>query len=221
MTQSEFLELYAQTLDLQARFCAVETRETLSSLESFRNAEEILEVGCGAGAQIGILADLISKKRYCGIDITPEFINIAKTRFASLPNVRLAVQDVLSFVPKRRYEFLLSWAVLQHLPDTEKAVKKYSQLLRPGGVMVLYDSNSNDEFKSSPALPTLHALYQSLSEERTGGKRKSRCLEQAASLAPKLGLRVLLNKQSTHETKTQESRDLSRDTSPMPPMSSR
>ncbi len=203
-----FFHLYAKTLDLQAQFCSRETREVLTSLKAFNESHEILEVGCGSGAQIGILSDLITNKKYLGIDVTPDLLAIAQSCFASSSNVTLQIQDVLSFEPGRRFPFMLSFAVLQHLPNTKAALEKYASLLKPHGVVAIYDSNSKDEFQSAPDLPLLRALYRTLSEENTDGKRKSHCLGEAVQLAPQLGFRFVSEKQSDHIANDQKSRDL-------------
>src|SRR3989338_6377316 len=105
---------YAETLDLQARLCATETRKTLSELSAFINAQKILEVGCGAGAQVGVLDDLLSGKEYLGVDVSDELLSMAQKKFPGKQSVRFLCQDILTFSPKQSFDFVLSFAVLQH-----------------------------------------------------------------------------------------------------------
>lgn len=204
----DFYQLYADTLSLQALFCAEETRAVLSLLESFHKADQILEVGCGAGAQIDALADMLSSKEYFGIDVAQPLLDLAKARHSSKSNVHFECHDVLAFQPSRTFDFVLSFAVLQHLSDTDCTLRKFSELLNSNGVVAIYDTNAKDEFQSYPELPALRDLYRKLTEEQTSGKRKSHCLDRATSIASQLGFEITLEKQTDYVARGSKYRDV-------------
>lgn len=205
---AELSELYARMLDLQAQFFASETREVLSALPAFTNAKRMLEIGCGNGAQIDALAELLVAKQYVGVDISEPLVARAQKRVGTNSSIELHVADVMSLEPDRPFQFILSWAVLQHLPDTERALSKLHELLEPGGVLLVYDSNLEPEFVSSPPMPAVLGAFHDISEDKTDGKRKTSCLTRALGLAPQLGFEVVLNQRSDFSARDQDSRDL-------------
>ena len=202
MTNKDIYQLYAETLDLQARLCQEESRKTLSALPEFTDAKNILEVGCGGGAQVAVLKDLLQGKNYLGIDLSPELLAHAQPH--SSQNISFKQQNILDFSPDAPFDFVLCFAVLQHLPDVSVALKKFATLVKTGSAIAIFDANGEEEFVSHPDLPELRKMYQGISEEKTGGKRKSQCTKQATELAPTLGFEVLLEKASNDKVKKSE-----------------
>ncbi len=203
-----FYKLYAETLDLQAQFLSHETRGVLGTLPSFLQAQNILEVGCGAGSQIKVLGSLLNQKNYLGIDVSEDLLTLAKQRFANQSNIDFLQQDVMNFTSQKSYDFILSFAVLQHLPHVENALKTITALLSQNGVLAICDTNENDEFCAHPDLPELRKLYQSLTEDKTKGQRKSHCLQQTKNVSTQLGLEIILEKPGSYKAKTQKEKYL-------------
>ena len=79
--------------------------------------ENIIELGCGAGANSQYL------KKYCrnyiGIDFSEELIKIADSIYSG-DEITFRSSDILSFDPVMKYDLVLLIGVLHHLTDLEK-----------------------------------------------------------------------------------------------------
>ncbi len=96
----------------------------------------VLEIGCGTGRITEFLARRF--KTVAGIDISEEMIRVGKERLKNLPNVRLLATDGLSYpFPSLSFDFVFSFIVFQHMPDTatiRKNFEEISRVLKDGGI---------------------------------------------------------------------------------------
>lgn len=98
-----------------------------------------LEIGCGIGRLARCLAENFGE--VIGVDVSPEMI--ARASAAGLPRARfLAVSGGgLEGVANASVDFVVSFAVFQHVPD-KKAIRRYfeetARVLKPGGVFRLH-----------------------------------------------------------------------------------
>jgi 2-polyprenyl-3-methyl-5-hydroxy-6-metoxy-1,4-benzoquinol methylase len=93
----------------------------------------VLEIGCGMGcmamnwAQRGALIT--------AIDLNPTSIAQTKQRFSLLnlnADIRQADAEALPF-DDASFDYVYSWGVLHHTPDTARAIEEIRRVLRPGG----------------------------------------------------------------------------------------
>jgi SAM-dependent methyltransferase len=74
-----------------------------------------------------------------GIDLSPEMIEVARSRSVGCSNITYEVADVLAQpLPAARYDCIASIATLHHLPLT-RMLADMSNALRPGGVLLVLD----------------------------------------------------------------------------------
>jgi trans-aconitate methyltransferase len=92
-------------------------REILTELEPC----SLLDVGCGTGIELdGILTEGL-KVEYTGLDLTPEFIHFCREKY---PTETFMQGDVLSLSAERAYDAVSARAVLEHLEDGERALRR-------------------------------------------------------------------------------------------------
>jgi len=93
-----------------------------------------LDVGCGAG---GRLVRLMQHHELAvtGIDVSAEMIKLA---IENHPDETFFVDDICSFTSPEKYDFIVAWDSIFHLPLTqqEPVVSKLCCLLKPGGVLI-------------------------------------------------------------------------------------
>lgn len=97
---------------------------------------DLLEIGCGNGASMFLLAD---KMRKCvGIEVTDEhrsaFEQYKKER--QIENCEYRIVDVVNATPSEQFDRLISFEVIEHL-TTENALKYYYDSLKEGGMMAI------------------------------------------------------------------------------------
>lgn len=93
----ETIELYALTLETQAKVNCSDTISFIKSLSQFNRANDILDAGCGPAAFAHEIKALIDNKNYVGIDLEPSFIRRAKEKFANINNFQFFTSDIHEF----------------------------------------------------------------------------------------------------------------------------
>ena len=97
------------------------------------NNKNILEIGVGLGADHQQLA--MSGLNMYGIDLTERAINYTKERLKlfSLKSV-LIVSDAENLpFENEKFDYIYSWGVIHHSPNTPKAVNEIYRVLKKGG----------------------------------------------------------------------------------------
>ena len=113
--------------------------ERIKDSVDFSRAEDVLEIGCGAGDLTSYLAQTY-EVCVTGTDVDQEQITIARERHGGEPNVEYRVADALSLpFADEAFDVVLSFKVLHHIKDWRKAFAEVNRVLRPGGFYVLND----------------------------------------------------------------------------------
>ena len=105
--------------------------------------DRVLEVGCGTGRNLALLADAVGVEgKVYGVDLSEGMLAEAEElcRESALRNVALAHADAAGYVVPEPVEgaiFSLSYAVIPHHRD---ALRRAWNQLRPGGRLVIMDA---------------------------------------------------------------------------------
>jgi len=117
----------------------IEIVERLFAQVDLGNVRRILEVGCG----IGVLASHLSEEYewdVTGIDLDPEQIEIAKNDNVENEHLRFFEADVTELpFEDGGFDAVLSFDVLHHIPDWDRAIYEISRVLGPKGLYLLND----------------------------------------------------------------------------------
>ena len=92
----------------------------------------MLEIGAGQGS---IGARLAKRFRYVGVEPDPVSASIARHRVERYGG--RIVQGTWSDIPSATYSVVAAFEVLEHIEDDRTALKQWSELLEPGGMLVL------------------------------------------------------------------------------------
>jgi SAM-dependent methyltransferase len=108
--------------------------------------KDVLEAGCGIGTDGLCFAR--AGARYTGIDFSPTAIEIAQERFAAAGHEGRFVRGTIAEQPfaDGSFDLVYSNGVIHHLPETERVVREFHRVLRPGGraiVMVYHRTSLN------------------------------------------------------------------------------
>jgi SAM-dependent methyltransferase len=100
--------------------------------------QRILEIGCGLGNLLRLLAD---RTLVFGTDISQESVDYVKHELGQNDNINAAVLDVTdpSFLQLKSFRFdtVVSLNVFEHIKDDTLALEHVFEVLAPGGKLVL------------------------------------------------------------------------------------
>lgn len=136
--------------------------------------EKILDAGCGAGTKTLRLA----KRGFVVVasDFSESILEIGKTNIEQeglSERVSFRQEDILQLsFNDETFPYILSWGVLMHIPDIEKAISELSRVTQPGGIVVISEGNA-----SSLQARGLRLLKRLLGRERAIIKKTPAGLE--------------------------------------------
>jgi tRNA (uracil-5-)-methyltransferase TRM9 len=141
-TQKELLRIVRKNYEDEARTFD-ETREKpiwpplLGMLKQVEPGARVLDVGCGNGRLLKILAE--QNVKYIGVDQSEALISICQEKY---PEYKFAVEDILNLgeLPEYDFDYVFCIAVLQHLPGVDlrlQALKQLKNKIKTGGKIVL------------------------------------------------------------------------------------
>jgi len=136
-------EFFAEHTRLRELETTGETKLWAYNLEEAAG-KQVLDVGCGngyvtcqfAGAGANVVA----------VDLTEKAVELTRARLTQLgltAEVKQADAEALPFKDET-FDTVVSFGVIHHTPDTEKAVEELHRVLKPGGQLqlMLYHRNS-------------------------------------------------------------------------------
>jgi len=77
-------------------------------------AESVVDVGCGSGRLFPLFIE--QRVEFCGCDISPAALSLARRRFPEANLREVAVEGISDLVLRRRFDLAVSHRVLQHIP---------------------------------------------------------------------------------------------------------
>lgn len=106
--------------------------------------KSVLEVGCGMGCMAMNWAN--HGANITAVDLNPVAISMTKKRFGSFDlkgDIREADGEKLPF-DDHAFDYVYSWGVLHHSPNTQKSIAELYRVLKPGGKagVMLYHRDS-------------------------------------------------------------------------------
>ena len=114
-----------------------------------------LEIGCGVGSNLPLLLKANPNIHYTGIDISPEAINAANSKYHQHKNANFLLMDAASITLNAKYDLIFSklvlWSVGSALPAILREV--YRLLVPSGTFYALEPCNQLIQFyPSKPAM---------------------------------------------------------------------
>ena len=151
---------YAELLTARHRLHR-DTFETIIGDLPIDPGDQVLDVAIGDGLYTQLLADRVPNGTALGLDVSPEFLQLADDVFVHHPAAGLIAGDAVS-LPLEDDCCDLVWCAhsLRSLPDAEAAVREWARVVRPGGhIAVLENDRLHDLILPWPPEVEL-ALYR-------------------------------------------------------------
>lgn len=122
--------------------CRDDYPQMLAELEK-EPFDAVLDVGCGTGAVLALLHEKYPDGRYVGLDLTPEMIEMARTKVA--PGMEFVVGDAENLpFDEASFDAVLCSNSFHHYPNPAAFLAGALRVLRPGGRLILRDYTSSN-----------------------------------------------------------------------------
>jgi SAM-dependent methyltransferase len=98
--------------------------------------ENVLDVGCGAGWLVGMLAERVPEGRVIGVDISDEMVRRARRNYVAVENAMFVIGSV-DEIPwdANFFTHAISVESAYYWPDPAKGLKEIHRVLREGGTV--------------------------------------------------------------------------------------
>lgn len=108
----------------------------LSKYIPITDGVSILDFGCGNGEIIGEMKKINPNAQYIGLDVSHTALQEAKKK--NPQNSFFQISDGGEFpIPDDSIDFVFSSEVIEHVYDTENAIKEISRVLKPRGIVLM------------------------------------------------------------------------------------
>ncbi len=142
----------AKRLEKQGQFLAPLTRRLFEDA-GITVGMKVLEVGCGAGDVVLLLAEMVGPGgTIVGVDNNPAILETAwqRVQAAGLPNVSLVSGDILTIALDDDFDAVMGRLILVHTQDKVALLRKVSTHVRPGGLVVFQEPDHTNPVATEP-----------------------------------------------------------------------
>jgi ubiquinone/menaquinone biosynthesis C-methylase UbiE len=120
----------------------------------------ILDIGCGSGEHLALLASTSQRASLFGVDFSESALRLAKERH-SMPNtikLACATGHALPF-PGNTFDMVSCFGVVEHTSDISSFLEEIRRVSRPGGQILLSFSNPHSILQVINRLKAMFGLY--------------------------------------------------------------
>jgi ubiquinone/menaquinone biosynthesis C-methylase UbiE len=133
-------------------------------VDRMKEGIDVLDVGCGAGHAINLMAKAFPNSRFWGYDLSKEGIKAAKDEAKKkmrLKNAQFKVLDAAKMIDRNKYDLITAFDTIHDQARPDKVLKAINRALRKGGTFLMQDiaaSSNLHENLENPLSPTIYTL---------------------------------------------------------------
>lgn len=131
--------------------------------EKLRQGVDVLDIGCGRGRALQVLAQTFPQSRFTGYDFSEEAIMGARAEAEKkgLSNIRFAVKDVARINEREAYYLITAFDAIHDQAQPGRVLKEIAQALKPDGTFLMQDIGGSSHVHrnlSDPLAPMKYAI---------------------------------------------------------------
>jgi 2-polyprenyl-3-methyl-5-hydroxy-6-metoxy-1,4-benzoquinol methylase len=168
-------------------------------MEKLEQGIEVLDIGCGMGRAVNLMAETFPSSRFSGYDLSEQAITAARAGAVehATGNVHFEVRDLTTFdtdAPERQFDLITSFDAIHDQARPDRVLAGIYKALRSDGVYLMQDISASSEVQNNlehPVAPflytvsTMHCMTVSLAQGGMGlgtmwGREKAQEMLRAA-----------------------------------------
>lgn len=129
--------------------------------DRLEDGADVLDVGCGAGRPVTLMAEAFPRSRFTGADIAEEAIASGRrdARERGLENATFRVADATEAVAAGRWDVVTAFDAIHDLPAPDTVVERIHEALRPGGLFFMLEPGASSRLEENLDHPMGAYLY--------------------------------------------------------------
>ena len=189
---SEFMALWAGLNEKTYERTLIQTVIPLipNFQERLEAGVDVLEIGCGEGHALNLLAKEFPASRFRGYEFRLDAVEEAATKAKALSseNIRFESKDISKLGESDEYDLIMAFDVIHDQAHPRVVLKNVAEALRPDGVFLMVDIRASSDVHENLDHPmgpylyatsTMHCMTVSLALDGEGlgtmwGERKAR-----------------------------------------------
>ncbi|ABX13353.1 class I SAM-dependent methyltransferase [Nitrosopumilus maritimus] len=151
----------------------------IPTYEKLHSGLKVLDVGCGSGRAINLMAKSFPNSHFTGYDFSSEAIQNAKNEAQKLglSNVTFEKQDAANFDSENSFDVITAFDAIHDQANPDKVLENIKKALKPDGIFMMQDIRASSKLENNmnhslaPYLYTvscLHCMTVSLALEGKG-----------------------------------------------------
>lgn len=130
-------------------------------VERLRAGADALDLGCGSGHAVNVLARAFPDSRFVGHDLSVEGIAAGSAEAArlGLANARFVTRDIAALGGAERYDLITAFDVVHDLARPLDTLRAIAGALKPGGVFLMLEVAASSELADNLDHPFGPFLY--------------------------------------------------------------
>lgn len=122
---------------------------------------DVVDVGCGSGRALNLLARTFPNSRFTGYDIAEGAIERARTEAAEhgTGNIEFVVRDAAALEERDRFDLAFSFDAIHDQAHPDRMLAGVNAALRPGGVYLAVEPKASSHLHDNLAMPTAPMMY--------------------------------------------------------------
>jgi 2-polyprenyl-3-methyl-5-hydroxy-6-metoxy-1,4-benzoquinol methylase len=122
---------------------------------------EVLDIGCGKGHALLLLAETFPNSRFTGYDFSPDGMASAQAAAIAkgLSNLRFEAMDVATLAETQRYQLITAFDAIHDQAQPRRVLRAIRQALRDDGVFLMQDIRASSHLHQNLAHPIAPWLY--------------------------------------------------------------
>ena len=129
-------------------------------IEKLENGIDVLDVGCGSGHAINLMAQAFPRSRCVGYDFSEEAVGVARAEAEQLgiTNARFAVRDVKE-LEVSGYDLITAFDAIHDQAQPRRVLRSISEALRSDGTFLMQDIAGSSHVHKNLDHPIAPFLY--------------------------------------------------------------
>jgi 2-polyprenyl-3-methyl-5-hydroxy-6-metoxy-1,4-benzoquinol methylase len=129
--------------------------------EKLHSGMDVLDIGCGQGRAVNLMAKAFPNSRFTGYDISAQGIEAARSeaRNAGLTNARFEVKNAEEIVEYKKYDFITAFDTIHDQAKPATVLAEICNALRDEGTFLMQDIAASSHLAENIANPLAPTLY--------------------------------------------------------------